>query len=624
MPLSDEQARQLQSYLMRHRPDISMSDLRESHRIEGEVVDDDRDVRGYRSVVAFIERGLGNADQTVGRVLHRIASVQDRYHLAYSVHLFSYGWDDGKLHHTGGNRLGGCNIDAGKWAQVLCSLAGTEEASAPASIPSLFPLSDPYGSKHDVEKDDLLVFFCRNRDVRMSRSALQRLSRHPAKHAIWFFCDGDSVDMALGGFVPRETESETVPGTTTRHGSSVTPMVGARRGLSRQFMNDLKSGILERVLKVVLADDTLSLNIRAGYINIYYRGGSLLKIKERVGAPGSYDFAFDVKYVLEDVLSSLGLYLPDVNQLPVSVKSAEDALSWVERIPLLKCTMDLWFGRHPKLERELQQLAERMNNGTHATDYFICDIEYTHPTCKELRADMVAIHWPSRSELRKDCSAAKLAIIEMKHGTTAMAGVSGIADHIARLQSAAIDFQVLSQEMVEVFNQRVELGLIRCHTDKNKKRVLGRIQSSPLEYLIVLSDHDPDSSVLLRELEQIPSPDTLGFDIYVATANMMGYGLFDQGICTLGEFRARYSQQICARPQSKAKDQSEETNSAPDDPLPDVEQLIASVVPKPDERMCELCHARPATEYRQDTWQQHRPNPSGIHLCSECSGNFMY
>ena len=46
-------------------------------------------------------------------------------------------------------------------------------------------------------------------------------------------------------------------------------------------MNDLKMGMLQPVLELAKSDDTLSLAIRDEYINIYYRGGSIMKIERK-------------------------------------------------------------------------------------------------------------------------------------------------------------------------------------------------------------------------------------------------------------------------------------------------------------------------------------------------------
>jgi hypothetical protein len=75
----------------------------------------------------------------------------------------------------------------------------------------------------------------------------------------------------------------------------------ADRGLSRVFLDDLQIGCLAPLLERVKRDDTLHLAIRNEYINLFYRGGSLLKVSRApsgAGVASTYTAAFDVKYFL--------------------------------------------------------------------------------------------------------------------------------------------------------------------------------------------------------------------------------------------------------------------------------------------------------------------------------------
>ena len=51
------------------------------------------------------------------------------------------------------------------------------------------------------------------------------------------------------------------------------------RGLTPKFIADIKEAKLKSFLTIVKEDDTLSLEIRENYINIYYRGGNVFKIE---------------------------------------------------------------------------------------------------------------------------------------------------------------------------------------------------------------------------------------------------------------------------------------------------------------------------------------------------------
>ena len=68
------------------------------------------------------------------------------------------------------------------------------------------------------------------------------------------------------------------------------------RELSVSFFNDLMddNGLLHTIRERVKTDDTLLLAIRDGYINIYYRGGNILRIQEQ--GKGVYQAFFDKQY----------------------------------------------------------------------------------------------------------------------------------------------------------------------------------------------------------------------------------------------------------------------------------------------------------------------------------------
>jgi len=72
-------------------------------------------------------------------------------------------------------------------------------------------------------------------------------------------------------------------------------MVSHKRVVSKTFADDLKHGKLSTLLARIKEDDTLMLALRNAYINIYYRGGNLLRIEQK-GLVGQYIATFDTKY----------------------------------------------------------------------------------------------------------------------------------------------------------------------------------------------------------------------------------------------------------------------------------------------------------------------------------------
>lgn len=268
----------------------------------------------------------------------------------------------------------------------------------------------------------------------------------------------------------------------------------------------------------------MCLEIRENYINIYYRGGNILKITESGNA---FDTSFDRKYLDENVTR-----VP--MNLPLKLWSKSDVMAWIEAIPFLKHEMDLWFGKHPKNEREFQQMMLRENNfrnsAARGTDYFICDIEYAN---RKGKFDLVAVHWPSTN--RKRNTGLCLAFIEMKYGYKALKGSAGLAKHIQDIDEFLSDDERVSNikaEMINVFNQKLELGLIDCG------KSIESLNNDGPECIIALAEHNPNSSILKKELDQLP-PCT-NVELRFAVSTFMGYGLYDENIYTLDDFKKRF------------------------------------------------------------------------------------
>ena len=302
------------------------------------------------------------------------------------------------------------------------------------------------------------------------------------------------------------------------------------RGLSQGFIEDLDTGLLAPVRDRVLVDRSLCLEIRGDYINIYYRGGNLLKLSS---APAGYIAFFDPEYAKGDG-GALAETLPAVD-----VKNGADVEAWLAMIPTFKQAMDIFLGRHPKEEREAQQLILRDNNFggvSRATDYYVCDIEYANPLG---RFDLVAVHWPSNSAVRKKQEGRRLVLVEVKYGDGAIDDPAGIHSHIIdinRFLEDGANVQALKDEMVGVFNQKRALGVMNCGKD------LLAFSDEPPMLLLALVNHDQDSSKLRSSLETLPpSPHA---EVYIATGCFMGYGLFDQAVVPLEDAQTRFGAYI--------------------------------------------------------------------------------
>lgn len=294
------------------------------------------------------------------------------------------------------------------------------------------------------------------------------------------------------------------------------------RAISTRFQDDLKNRMLSSILEQVHKDDNLMIEIRSAYINIYYRGGNILRIREK---KAGYSFEFDWRYVKDDAKAKRYQ-----ENLPQTITSADQVEIWAKALPDIKVEMDAYFFNHKKAEREFQQLVLRENNTgsiANKTDYFIGDIEYQ---IKDTRFDMIAAKRRGKGEYR-------LAIIEMKYADSTLGGKSGIVDHVKKAchYLYAHNLNELRNEMSGIMEIKQTLGLMDSLPPE-----FSFTDEKP-EFIFLLANHQPASKVLENELDCLINQDFYPAfcqkaDLKIATANLFGYGLYNECVYNLKEF----------------------------------------------------------------------------------------
>ena len=290
-------------------------------------------------------------------------------------------------------------------------------------------------------------------------------------------------------------------------------------------------GLLHSILERIKQDHTLMLSIRKGYINIYYRGGNILRIREKPN--GSYSAFFENKY------NKSGLPMP---ALPDTIQSLPEARKWADAFQELKGIMDFYFSEWSKPEREFQQLIARENNFSaiaNQSEYFVSDIEFADSGLGA-RFDILALRWlVSQRKSTIDC---RPALIEMKYGDGALGGSAGVLKHlrdIDALISNGVKYKALLETMERQFNQLDELGLLRFNRVANWKNIELNVNNKP-EVIFILANHNPRSSKLHTTLNdpRIDDYDHLqNFDLRFFVASFAGYALHADCMLTLSQFR---------------------------------------------------------------------------------------
>jgi hypothetical protein len=312
------------------------------------------------------------------------------------------------------------------------------------------------------------------------------------------------------------------------------------RRLPESFINDLKNedGILNPLLERIKKDDTLLLSIRNNYVNIYYRGGNLVRIS--CGAKG-YKAFFDKRYNKTDI------FLP---KLPDTINDVGDTESWIAAFPTLKQTMDISFSINSKPEREFQQLIARENNNStisNETEYFITDIEFSDSEIREVRFDLLAIRWLA-SQRRKHTECLPV-FIELKYGDGALNGSAGLIKHLEDLNRILSDqeqYAAILETMEKQFEQLGELGLVKYKQPANFRGISLNPQMKP-EVIIVLANHNPRSRILadiLSSNQMKDFEDPTKFYLKFFVASFAGYGFHADTMFTLPEIKERLNSGI--------------------------------------------------------------------------------
>jgi len=295
-------------------------------------------------------------------------------------------------------------------------------------------------------------------------------------------------------------------------------------------MNDLKDkgGILYPILSRVRQDDTLMLAIRDNYINVYYRGGSILKVEET--QTNQYSAFFDSNYNIMKF---------DIPTLPPKLLSKNDTSKWVVSFPQLKAAMDSWLSKHNKPEREFQQLVARENNFStisNSGEYFITDIEFADSELGA-RFDMLALQWPARQ--RQSSKSCRVTLIEMKYGDDQLEGEAGIMKHLQDMDSIINDKDKYT-ELVSIietqFNQLYDLGLIKVNIVDDLKTIKLDTNIRP-EVIFLLANHNPRSTKLKTIINALDIGHFSKLDIKFFVSSFAGYGMHSDCMLSFKQFQ---------------------------------------------------------------------------------------
>ena len=233
------------------------------------------------------------------------------------------------------------------------------------------------------------------------------------------------------------------------------------RQLSDSLLKDLKEGSLHAILEFIKNDDSLDFQIRENYVNVYYKGGNILKIK-----PRSFDFDKMYFHSAKDKNSSDVKH--DKTKLSELVEKRKQLLALLPANPLeyftkAKAVMDEWdealSDRVQHNEKKEQQQIALANQ--HNTDYVVLDLEYAVSRTSAFKYDGKEAKYVPRFDIIA-IHDGRLVIIELKKGLGAVPGTSGVGPHIDCFNhTIGRDTKnIFVSEMRELLKQKQQLGLL--------------------------------------------------------------------------------------------------------------------------------------------------------------------
>lgn len=257
------------------------------------------------------------------------------------------------------------------------------------------------------------------------------------------------------------------------------------RKLSDSFLECLKTGFLCPIIETVRNDLDLNLDIRENYLNIYYKGNSLLQLSESSG--GRYRAQIHPKFLT-------GITQP-------LIFTEETVPLFLQTIPQLKQNI-VRFGKR-SLEIEYEQLIIRANNLElhNNSEYFVVDRQYT---VADGRFDLLGFFWATKG--RKRYQEVPISLMEIKFALNSE--IQNLHEQLERYYTAIKPQSAeIADELQTIFRQKLELGLYRQPQDRLAAMATLQFARSieQFQFLIILVDYNHNSSLLsLQKLATLP------------------------------------------------------------------------------------------------------------------------
>jgi hypothetical protein len=255
---------------------------------------------------------------------------------------------------------------------------------------------------------------------------------------------------------------------------------------SKELLRKLTNGEYKEIIEFAAKrENNLDVQIRDNYLNIYYRGGNLLRIHPRSFFFDEFYFHRNVKQLRKTHLIekaekgdkkaiSLWTQYKDERQRMFDILKEKGGIS--RYCKEMKAVMDVWEEELNTIdishdEKNEQQLISMNNRGE--TDYTVIDLEYAVSTTSNFRYKGNQNKVVPRFDIIAVDKTGQLYVIELKTGLGAIDNESGIGPHMDCFENT-IGHDVkgeFTDEMYNLLEQKKAFKLINpeISIDKSKK-----------------------------------------------------------------------------------------------------------------------------------------------------------
>ena len=256
------------------------------------------------------------------------------------------------------------------------------------------------------------------------------------------------------------------------------------------------------------SDSGLDVQIRDNYLNVYYRGGSILKIRPTCLVFDEFYFYDTGKGPKKNVVKN-GKVHKELIAKRESLLNILCAGSPEKYFDEAKKVMDEWIKKRydtsGPYEREEQQELTRENTNNKESDYEIIDIEFAASRAKDVpyryigkrKTSKGLPHVPRFDIIAVRKSDEVVCVMELKRGADAISGESGLADHLDSFDFSVgrkDGWQAFVKDMSTLLEQKKEWELVgNVSIDKTKKP----------EFLYVLSYSNAEERKKIEEEIQV-------------------------------------------------------------------------------------------------------------------------